>query len=53
MHRARNARCEWLHVDFSQEHRGFHPDACGFSGADDAGLIRLHNLADLEKNDTP
>src|SRR5271170_3984297 len=34
------AGCEWLHVDFEQELKGFYVDACGFSSTD-AGLIRL------------
>ena len=37
---ARNAGCEWLHVDFDPEHRSFYLDACGFT-ATDAGLIEL------------
>ncbi|MDJ0952811.1 MAG: GNAT family N-acetyltransferase [Acidimicrobiia bacterium] len=37
---ARNAGCEWLHVDFDPEHREFYLDACGFTAAE-AGLIRL------------
>ena len=32
--------CEWLHVDFDDELRGFYFDACGFN-ATNAGLIRL------------
>jgi GNAT superfamily N-acetyltransferase len=32
--------CEWLHVDFDDELRGFYFDACGFT-ATNAGLIRL------------
>lgn len=37
---ARAAGCEWLHVDFDDELRGFYFDACGFRRTD-AGLIRL------------
>ena len=37
---ARGAGCEWLHVDFEQEHESFYLDACGFSPAP-AGLIQL------------
>jgi ribosomal protein S18 acetylase RimI-like enzyme len=33
-------RCEWLHVDFDEELRGFYFDACGFT-ATNGGLIRL------------
>ncbi|QEU92248.1 GNAT family N-acetyltransferase [Streptomyces kanamyceticus] len=37
---AREQRCEWLHVDFDDELRGFYFDACGFRGTA-AGLIAL------------
>lgn len=37
---ARDAGCEWLHVDFDEELRPFYIDACGFSPTG-AGLIRL------------
>ena len=37
---ARAAGCEWLHVDFDQEHRPFYLDACGFKSAP-AGLLAL------------
>lgn len=40
MGRAREAGCEWLHVDFDPHLRPFYFDACGFSPTD-AGLIRL------------
>ncbi len=43
-HRARDAGCEWLHVDFDRQHRTFYLDACGFTGTDDAGLIHLYEL---------
>lgn len=43
-HRARDAGCEWLHVDFDRQHRTFYLDACGFSGTENAGLIRLYDL---------
>ena len=34
------AGCEWLHVDFDDEHTDFYIDACGFTPAR-AGLIEL------------
>ena len=37
---ARAARCEWLHVDFSEELAPFYFDACGFEPTS-AGLIHL------------
>ncbi len=37
---ARAAGCEWLHVDFDDELRGFYFDACGFAPTN-AGLIAL------------
>jgi GNAT superfamily N-acetyltransferase len=37
---ARAAGCEWLHVDFTPDLRGFYLDGCGFR-ATDAGLIAL------------
>ena len=37
---ARAAGCEWLHVDFGDELRGFYFDACGFTPTN-AGLIAL------------
>lgn len=37
---ARAAGCEWLHVDFEDEHRGFYVDACGFR-LTGAGLLAL------------
>ena len=37
---ARKAGCEWLHVDFEPELRGFYFDACGFEETE-AGLIKL------------
>lgn len=37
---ARAAGCEWLHVDFAEEHRDFYFDACGFQPTN-AGPIRL------------
>ena len=37
---ARQAGCEWLHVDFDEHLRSFYLDACGFSPTD-AGLIAL------------
>lgn len=37
---ARDAGCEWLHVDFEDNLRGFYIDACGFTPTN-AGLLRL------------
>jgi len=37
---ARQAGCEWLHVDFDDDLRPFYVDACGFTPAS-AGLIAL------------
>ncbi len=37
---ARAAGCEWLHVDFDDDLRGFYFDACGFTPTN-AGLISL------------
>ena len=37
---ARAAGCEWLHVDFDEEHRPFYLDACGFESTA-AGLMAL------------
>jgi GNAT superfamily N-acetyltransferase len=37
---ARAAGCEWLHVDFDPELRGFYLEACGFTPTE-AGLIAL------------
>ena len=37
---ARDARCEWLHVDFDDDLRPFYFDACGFRPTN-AGLIEL------------
>jgi GNAT superfamily N-acetyltransferase len=37
---ARDAGCEWLHVDFEPHLRAFYFDACGFRSTE-AGLIRL------------
>jgi GNAT superfamily N-acetyltransferase len=37
---ARAAGCEWLHVDFDEEHRAFYLDACGFEPTP-AGLMAL------------
>lgn len=37
---ATRAGCEWLHVDFDEEHRAFYIEACGFTPAA-AGLIAL------------
>jgi len=37
---ARNAGCEWLHVDFEDHLKPFYFDACGFTPTN-AGLIEL------------
>mgnify|MGYP003484141256 FL=1 len=37
---AREAGCEWLHVDFDDDLRSFYYDACGFRPTN-AGLIEL------------
>ena len=37
---ARDAGCEWLHVDFEPDLEAFYLEACGFTPTD-AGLIRL------------
>jgi GNAT superfamily N-acetyltransferase len=37
---ARNAGCEWMHVDFEDHLRAFYFDACGFAPTN-AGLIEL------------
>jgi GNAT superfamily N-acetyltransferase len=37
---AREAGCDWLHVDFEDELRGFYFGACGFAPTN-AGLIEL------------
>jgi hypothetical protein len=38
--KVREARCEWLHVDFEDPLRGFYFDRCGFQPTN-AGLIKL------------
>jgi ribosomal protein S18 acetylase RimI-like enzyme len=37
---ARDARCEWLHVDFEPHLKAFYLEACGFRPTD-AGLLKL------------
>jgi GNAT superfamily N-acetyltransferase len=37
---ARDAGCEWLHVDFDDHLRSFYYDACGFEPSN-AGLMSL------------
>jgi hypothetical protein len=37
---AREAGCDWLHVDFDDDLRAFYFDACGFAPTN-AGLIGL------------
>lgn len=39
--RAKDAGCEWLHVDFGEALRPFYFDSCGFEPTD-AGLIHLY-----------
>ncbi|MET8468245.1 GNAT family N-acetyltransferase [Streptomyces sp. NPDC006422] len=39
---ARESGCEWLHVDFEPELRGFYFGACGFRPTE-AGVIRLRS----------
>ena len=41
---AKEARCEWLHVDFDDDLAPFYFDACGFQPTH-AGLIHLPDLA--------
>ena len=41
--RARDAGCEWLHVDFRPELRPFYVGACGFRPTD-AGLVHLPSM---------
>lgn len=37
---SRSAGCEWLHVDFEEEQRGFYLGACGFASTP-AGVLAL------------
>jgi GNAT superfamily N-acetyltransferase len=37
---ARDAGCEWLHVDFCDEHSAFYLEACGFESTS-AGVLAL------------
>ncbi|HUP17640.1 MAG TPA: GNAT family N-acetyltransferase [Acidimicrobiia bacterium] len=41
---AREAGCEWLHVDFDDDLRTFYYDACGFEPSN-AGLMSLQMIA--------
>ncbi|PBA68838.1 GNAT family N-acetyltransferase [Mycobacterium avium] len=41
---AKSAGCEWLHVDFADEHRAFYVDACGFVYPAAAGILDLYSL---------
>jgi GNAT superfamily N-acetyltransferase len=41
--KAREAGCDWLHVDFEDNLRSFYFDACGFAPTD-AGLVNLKEL---------
>jgi GNAT superfamily N-acetyltransferase len=45
---ARDAGCEWLHVDFDRHLRPFYVDACGFAPTD-AGLIALQEEASVSE----
>jgi GNAT superfamily N-acetyltransferase len=47
---AREAGCEWLHVDFEDHLRAFYFDACGFTPTD-AGLINLRAPASSATRD--
>jgi ribosomal protein S18 acetylase RimI-like enzyme len=40
MEKAREAGCEWLHVDFDEQLRAFYWNACGFTTTN-AGLVNL------------
>jgi ribosomal protein S18 acetylase RimI-like enzyme len=42
---AKDAGCEWLHVDFDDDLVPFYLDACGFT-ATSAGLLWLPELED-------
>ncbi|MFJ1702942.1 GNAT family N-acetyltransferase [Kitasatospora sp. NPDC088346] len=42
---AREAGCDWLHVDFEEHLRPFYLEACGFAPTD-AGLLRLGDRPD-------
>jgi GNAT superfamily N-acetyltransferase len=44
--RAREAGCEWLHVDFEPDLAAFYFNACGF-GRTEAGLIHLRSSDSL------
>jgi hypothetical protein len=44
---AREAGCEWLHVDFDDDLRSFYYDACGFAKTN-AGVMHLAQIT--EKN---
>jgi GNAT superfamily N-acetyltransferase len=37
---SRSAGCEWLHVDFEEQRRGFYLDGCGFTPTP-AGVLAL------------
>ena len=41
---AKDAGCEWLHVDFGAELRPFYFGSCGFESVEAAGLINLYRL---------
>ena len=50
---ARAAGCEWLHVDFEEELRGFYVEACGFAPTS-AAVIALGEVeAELPDGDEP
>jgi GNAT superfamily N-acetyltransferase len=44
---AREAACEWLHVDFEPHLRDFYFDACGFRPTE-AGLVHLPSARDVQ-----
>jgi GNAT superfamily N-acetyltransferase len=49
---ARAAGCEWLHVDFEEEQRGFYLGACGFAPTP-AGVIALASRSAQLADATP
>jgi GNAT superfamily N-acetyltransferase len=44
---AREANCEWLHVDFDDDQRDIYYNACGFEPTN-AGLIHLPDAPNLD-----
>lgn len=43
---AKEAGCDWLHVDYEPHLNPFYVDACGFRPAEAAGLIYLPSVED-------